>query len=57
MLLVLLVLSFLFLVVGFSQFCPSSAIEQKSKTEKKITTKGRNEKDAKTKGLNLIVLF
>jgi hypothetical protein len=50
---VLLVYSFLPLVVFFAQFCTSSAIEQKGKTEQKNTTKGKNEHTSKTEGTTI----
>jgi hypothetical protein len=45
--------SFLPLVVFFDQFCHSSAIEQKGKTEQKNTTNGKNEETIKTEGTSL----
>jgi hypothetical protein len=44
---VLLVSLFLPLVVFFAQFCPSSAIEQKGKTEQKIQPRVKMRKVAK----------
>jgi hypothetical protein len=39
--------------VFFAQFYPSSAIEQKGKTEQKNTTKGKSEDTSKTEGTSL----
>jgi hypothetical protein len=50
---VLLVCSILPLVVFFSQFYPSSVIEQKDKTEKKNMTKGKTEHTSKIEGTSL----
>jgi hypothetical protein len=52
MTLVLLVFLFLPSVVFFVQFYPSSAIEQKGKTEQK-KTKGKNKEGSKTKDMDL----
>jgi hypothetical protein len=46
---VLLVCSFLPLVVFFAQFCPSSAIEQKGKTEQKARLRVKMSTRAKLK--------
>jgi hypothetical protein len=40
-------------VVFFAQFYPSSAIEQKGKTEQKNTTKGKTEHTTKIEGTTL----
>jgi hypothetical protein len=50
--LVLVVCSLILLVVFLAQFCPSTAIEQKDKTEKKNTTKGISEHTTKIEGTN-----